>query len=666
MLALLLLLAGRGRTIQARMLNLATFFCVLWMLCAGGHQLFQTPSISLHLVIWIEWLAKSVLLASIVAVLYPSLPAAQIMRKKIAVGTLLLIAVSALQLLLSSEKGNAFEGYFAQLLLSIWCVLLLEQLNRYADKETSWALRPFVIALGGAFTFDLYMYSEALLIRGINPAVWDARGFLHLALPPLLLLSSRRTTDWQIKVFISRDVVFHSTMLLVVGGYLVLMSMAGYYIKFSGGSWSGVYQIVFYALASLILLSVLLSETVRRNIKVFITKHFFANKYDYRLEWLSLSAQLGDQATMDCYHQALKAMANTLQSSGGLLLMLNGGRLIEKARQNHSGLSSEAIAALCQSQQYFERTHWIVDLSELDEYPQRYQGLELGALANDYRLWLVLPLFYRKKLYGYIVLCRSEATQQINWEDRDLLNTIGRQLVSYLALQEASEELAESKQFDAFNRMSAFVVHDLKNVLAQLKLVVVNGKKFRNNPEFIDDSFDTLANAVNRMERMLSDLRRNQPSIETKRAVSVANLLNRAVKQRSHELPVPGIHLAGDCNLFCDEDKLLSVLNHLIQNAQEATSEHGEVEVILEASSVAETMEIIIRDTGSGMAPDFIRHKLFKPFETTKGNAGMGIGVYESRQFIESLGGELKVDSQVGQGSTFSLCLPTQRLANSA
>ena len=99
-----------------------------------------------------------------------------------------------------------------------------------------------------------------------------------------------------------------------------------------------------------------------------------------------------------------------------------------------------------------------------------------------------------------------------------------------------------------------------------------------------------------------------------------------------------------------------AVIEHLVQNAQEATPRTGEVHLRVRREDSWAVVEI--QDTGSGMDESFIAHRLFRPFDTTKGNAGMGIGVYESREFVTELGGEVEVRSELGAGTTFRLQLP--------
>ncbi len=142
-------------------------------------------------------------------------------------------------------------------------------------------------------------------------------------------------------------------------------------------------------------------------------------------------------------------------------------------------------------------------------------NLEMPEDINEMNMaWLVVPVKHHSKLIGFILLYRSQSARQINWEDRDLLKTAAQQAASYLALMNASEALARANQFEAFNRLSAFVVHDLKNLLAQLELLVKNAERHRKNPMFMDDAINTVDNAAKKMGRLLAQLRKGR--FETK------------------------------------------------------------------------------------------------------------------------------------------------------
>ena len=97
-----------------------------------------------------------------------------------------------------------------------------------------------------------------------------------------------------------------------------------------------------------------------------------------------------------------------------------------------------------------------------------------------------------------------------------------------------------------------------------------------------------------------------------------------------------------------ERERLTRAIGHLLQNALEATPPTGNVTLRACEESGQAIVEII--DTGMGMDDEFIRTRLFQPFDSTKG-AGMGIGAYECRETVRALGGTIEVKSTVGSGT---------------
>jgi putative PEP-CTERM system histidine kinase len=203
-------------------------------------------------------------------------------------------------------------------------------------------------------------------------------------------------------------------------------------------------------------------------------------------------------------------------------------------------------------------------------------------------------------------------------------------------------------------------MHDLKNVVAQLSLVVQNARKHRENQEFFDDAIRTVDNGVVRMKRVLEQLRQGTPVPSTGR-VELGKLVMEAVSQCADRHPEPRA-LVGDRSLWVrgDRERLLMALVHAIRNAQDATPAEGSIRVSLEADGGQ--CAIRVADTGRGMDPEFVQTRLFRPFDSTKGVHGMGIGAYQLRETARSLGGELAVDSEPGRGTTVSVILPAERV----
>ncbi|MBT8428550.1 MAG: PEP-CTERM system histidine kinase PrsK, partial [Gammaproteobacteria bacterium] len=251
----------------------------------------------------------------------------------------------------------------------------------------------------------------------------------------------------------------------------------------------------------------------------------------------------------------------------------------------------------------------------------------------------------------------------LNWENLDLLKTVGMQAAGYLALSQAAEALTEARQFEGFNRLSAFVIHDLKNLIAQLSLVAKNAARHKHNPQFIDDAVSTIENAVQKMNRLMAQLK-SAEIIGDNRRVNLVDELRDVVEAKSNGSPAPVLQTDVElAYVLAEPDRLSSVLGHVVQNAQDATPPEGKIELQLRLSGDQAIVDV--RDTGSGMDAEFIRTRLFRPFDSTKGLTGMGIGAYECREVIVALGGQVVVESTPGYGTVFRIMLPLAKGAAS-
>ncbi len=550
--------------------------------------------------------------------------------------------------------------------LAIAGLALVEQLFRNTQPERRWATKLLYLGLGLMFAYDFFLYADALLFKRLSPPLWAARGFVNALAAPLLAVAAARNPVWSVEVFVSRRLVQYSTAILGAGIYLLAMAGAGYFIREFGGSWGAVLQITFLVGAGVLLLVLLFSGQVRAKVKVLLGKHFYQSKYDYREEWLRFTHTLSaGRPNEPPRARAIRALAEIVHGTGGLLWVRRGReQFVPGANWNMSEPAAAREPADGALARFLEQRQWVIDLEEYARDPERYAGLTPPDwLVQLPGAWLVVPLLRGDELTGFLVLDEGNARRRLNWEDRDLLKTAGRQVAGYVALLEFSEALGQARQFEAFHRLSAYVVHDLKNIAAELTLVVANADRHKANPAFIEDALLTVTDAAARMNRLLAQLRKEPPSGRI-RSLALAEAARQAIAVRAGQQPVPVLRVDPDDDPWVrvDQERLVNVLGHLIQNAQEATSAAGAVEVRVHAEE--RTGVVAIRDDGCGMDEIFIRERLFRPFTTTKGNAGMGIGVYESYEFAQGTGGELTAESSPGQGTTFYLRLP--RIENPA
>lgn len=559
----------------------------------------------------------------------------------------------------SRQSESGFSAVFlSMMLMAVLGLVLVEQLFRNLPEDAQWSAKPICLGLAGTFVYDLYLFSQAVLFNGIDTDALDIRGLVHAALMPLVLMSTTRHSNWIGKIRVSRKVVFHSATLLLVGGYLLFIAGVGYYVRYFGSDWGRALQLALVFLALLLLAVLVLSRSFRAHVRVLLGKHFFRYRYDYREEWLKFTQTLSNQSgPQDMGLHVIRGLADMLESPAGALWLRRPGESVFRhvARWNLPQ-TDDAEPANSALMAFMQRTGWVVNLAEYRSEPERYEHLALpGWLAAQPQAWLLVPLWLGQEMLGFVVLGSPRTRMDVNWEVNDLLKTAGRQAASFLAQMQATEALLEAKKFEAFSRMSAFVVHDLKNIVTQLSLMMKNAKRLGHNPEFQADMLMTVENSLERMRQLMLQLREGAAPGGAAVGVDLGRiaqgLASQALRRGRHlELELqPRVATRGHA------DRLERVVGHLVNNALDATDAQQRVWLKLERHGSHARVEV--GDNGVGMSESFVQERLFKPFQTTK-EAGMGIGAYESFQYVQELGGKVSVNSQEGVGTVVTLLLP--------
>ena len=558
--------------------------------------------------------------------------------------------------------GSAMGGV-VRLALVVLGMLLVEHVYRGAQQGARWGIKFACLGVGALFAYDFYLYSDALLFRHVNPDIWAARGIVNALSVPLLAMAAARNPVWTPGLLLSRQIMFRSAALLGSALYLLAMAASAWYLRYVGGAWGTLMQLACLCGAALLLAAVLFSGTMRARLKIFISKHFYQGRYDYREEWRHFTRALAEDAGA-LSERAIQAVAGLVESPAGVLWLRRDGDCYQPSagwNMTPTALEERADGAMCR---FLAARNWVIELPEWRSHPARYADLALPdwlTAAPD--LWLVVPLTLERDLFGFICLARPRTALQLNWEVRDVLKIAGSQAASYLAHRASADSLAVARQFESFNRMSTFIVHDLKNLVSQLSLLLLNAERHKANPAFQDDMLDTLSHSLGKMKHLLLKLRRDDtPDVAA--PLRLDQLLARAVQARAGCEPRPSLQLAPESaglTVLANWQRLERVIGHLIQNAVEATPRGGSIALRLWRQGAEAIVEL--SDTGLGMTEQFMRERLFKPFESTKA-AGMGIGVFESREYLREVGGQLEVVSAPSQGTTFRLTLPLHTEAN--
>ncbi|PCK09787.1 MAG: PEP-CTERM system histidine kinase PrsK [Alteromonadaceae bacterium] len=577
---------------------------------------------------------------------------------------LFFVCIVSISLYTYNYFTRAFIRYEATLIIaqgilfSIVCLLSLEQLYRNINFYR--LIKLLCLGLSIVFVFDAYLFSQHLIFSELDPNLWQARAAVSMAASTLMIIGVAtfiQPIQQSAKLTFSRPIIFYTTSLTIAGALLTTLSIGGYYVRSYGGNWGTVIYTLILMAGLIFLAFVFTSDKLRKRISVLINKHLFSYKYDYRSEWLKLINQLSIPANAsDASVRAIKVSADLFKCEGGALWLKRSNILVPVCQINTnidvSGTSESSSSPFYKAL----KQEWVFAPNSPNN-DLAYNNSILPQWINRIdNIWLLFPLLTEDDLIGFMLLTYSKDYMPISWEDLDLTKTVGRQVASYLTRHEQAELLAQSRQFDAFNKLSAFVMHDLKNLIAQQSLVVKNAEKHKDNPAFVEDAINTIKNSVDRMHNLLRKLQHTEP--EQTKIHALKDVFIEAVKRCHRMQPIPTlVPLKSDIRVKADFDSLVMVFTHIIQNAQDATPNNGFVDI--GAIEEEQTAFITIEDNGCGMSDDFIANKLFRPFESTKAGKGMGVGVYQAREYIDSLSGNIRVESTQEEGTTFIIMLPT-------
>lgn len=662
LLTLLLAIGGEGRVQGARLIVACTA-SALWAAVLAGCAwagLWPDPAVlateSLRYAAWIF------LLAGVVR----DVPTLRPWRR--AAGAVLAVLLMVFLAVAVIHWSGAWPGPALRLppmlgtILAFALLLYVALAVPVARGELRNALALLLLPLAAVAGYDLLYFGRALFSASAPGPALDARALVSILSLPLVALAARHNPHWGPRLYVSRRVTFHLIALSAGAGGLVLVVLFARLFLSEMALADGVAAILVAAGGLALGLGTLALPPVRGRLRVFIAKHFYRSKYDYRAEWLRfIQALSAAQLEPDPRGNLMRAIAQIVDSPGAVLYQRGepgtGFAPVCAWPRGAADVSSlQPVPAGDPMVGFLERRQWVIDLRELASNPDLYGHMPVPtAFRWPGSARIILPLLLGTELIGFVVLDDPQFRFDPNYEDRDLLKTVSRHVATHIAQHAADQRLAESRQFAAFHQLTAFMMHDLKNLAAQLELIVANAKRHRSNPEFIDDVITTVANSTSRMQRLIEQLRgRELPA--AKSSLPLALIVARACERCGMRQPQPQYTvLERDLHVEADADRLVTVFEHLVRNAQDATREDGSIAVTVSADGGR--CVVTVSDTGCGMTREFIQQRLFKPFDTTKGSRGMGIGAYQLREYVRSLGGSVEVTSTPGRGTTFVVTL---------
>ncbi len=553
------------------------------------------------------------------------------------------------------EKGYTlvFKGFLSKsvgmalAILLVLSLLNLENTRRASHGPMRWQVLILMIfnilILAGVVRMFFLGKISSNFIGYMAPIAVTCLIWLYL-----LLL---RKDIYSANIVIDRQAFLSSTVVLFLGIFLVVTGIVAYIIKEIGGRSDVFLSIIGAFLVIGLFLLILLSDSIRSRFTSAMLSRIYAGRFDYKAEWRELSEDFASCDNITNSHVLLVEKIERLFDPAKLILYI-----VENNKLECHWPENSTIPDIKRNDPLAE---WIFLKSEPAYFTDVEESApsELKRYESEYEV--MAPIIAEKKLIGIVLLGMKGNLAPFNEEDFAMLSAISHQAAVTMLHLHSRDRLLESEKLASFHKTASFVIHDLKNAISMLSLMVQNAPRKMSDPDFQRESIRTINHAVVRMQRIIEKLK----TPPDKEQLQIAPI--NPIKSLYGAIEKSGVVNKNnvEVKILCDEVQpvntdagvLETVFINLLINAVEAMPTGGKIEI--DQRIVNDRPQMTIRDEGIGMDQSFIDKKLFRPFETTKPK-GLGVGLYQCREMLKEAGGEIKVESSTGKGTTFTLVFP--------
>ncbi|MBN1842639.1 MAG: PAS domain-containing protein [Deltaproteobacteria bacterium] len=303
----------------------------------------------------------------------------------------------------------------------------------------------------------------------------------------------------------------------------------------------------------------------------------------------------------------------------------------------------------------------IVNKDEMATHPDRVGTLEGHPETTAF---LGVPLKHEGKIIGMIGLGNKESGYDAS--DQEAAEALSVAIVAVLrkkraedALREAQDELIRKEKLAILGQLAGGVGHELRNPLTALKNAAYFLNMTLKEPEpKVKATLEILNKEVGTSEKIISSLLDfTRPKAPTIQKVDINEIVEEALSRNTVPKNIEVVRELDDGlpAIPGDPDQLSQVFGNLILNAAQAMPEGGRLTVKSQVES-PEQVAIRVEDTGAGI-PEENLAKVFEPLFTTKAR-GIGLGLALTKILVERNGGTIEVESEAGEGTTFTVGLP--------
>lgn len=557
--------------------------------------------------------------------------------------------------------------YLTSLLGAMAVLMNLERTFRATAGRMRWRTKYILLGVAVLFVERAYSAGSVLVFHTIDLSLQTINSGTLLVACFLIGWSLIRTSRIDVKVYPSRSVLLNSITALFSGLYLLMIGVLTKIMGFFSGDNGFVLATLLVTAALAILTVLLVSERLRSTTRRFVSRHFERPQYDYRLVWRAFTEGTARHLEQPDLCRAVVKLVSELFQAFSVTIWL-----VDDRRESLTFAASTSLDKSDAGQVRLDPAQAAQLMSALREHPdpvdtercsEKWTRLLQGLLSsNDLEGAgrICSPLRVRGEVLGVMLLGERVDGAPYSLQDFDLLKSMSDQAAASLLNLQLAHRLTQAKQLEAFQTMSTFFVHDLKNTASTLSLMLQNLPLHFNDPVFRQDALSGITKTVTHINELIRRLRLLR---ETLALQTVEADLNDLVSEALHGLeeappaelvrelrPVPKIQV--------DPEQIRNVVANLVLNARDAIGTKGRIRV--ETSQRNGWVVLGVSDSGCGMTRDFVQRLLFRPFQTTKKD-GIGIGMFQCKMIVEAHRGKIEVDSEVGKGTAFRVLLPVLR-----
>ena len=566
--------------------------------------------------------------------------------------------------------GTMGKIYLMYLLVVMMAVIMnLERMLRNAQAAAQRRLRPMFVAFLVGILSEMLVVSAGLLYGGVKVSwmVLSAAPMFVSGVVTALALARRRLSDMTVPV--ARPVVYYSSVSLTLAAlFLFTMALLSKILPVLTPEWKRAVSVGFYLLVGGGGLVLTLSPRVNRMVKRFIDRNFYANRYDYRREWERVSTAIAPAGRLEDLCAEIETLVCTVFDAERVAIHLRDDPAGPFHRVQGPLQVSATIAPDNPLVLELQRSRTPLVFREmsgaLDLIPVAAENRETAGVLSAA---VCAPLAVGEQLVGLLWLSDKRSEEEYSPEDIEFLGAMSRQLANALWFSRQAEHLAETRQLESLNRLSTYVLHDIKNHVSGLSLVVENARRHLANPDFQRDAMAVVERTVASLRELMSQVSgvARAPNVKPE-PCEVRGLLDEAVTASGlATVGRDGVRLRVTCAvpgpIVVDRRLMLRVIVNLLTNAREAMTGPGDIELGAsfepDRGRNAGHLSLSVRDTGRGMSEEFVRTSLFKPFSSTK-TQGLGVGLAQCKTIVEAHGGTISVESRPGHGTVFRVRLP--------